>query len=568
MLKTDIDVDKFYLALLSSGELSPDTLSRARRLAAESDDSLALTLSRLGLVSEQDIADTLAQILGLSQVHAKDFLQAEMFVTSLSSTFLRQFHILPFGLDLGGHLLLAMADPGDDYAAHAVALRTGHLVRRCVALPTDLDAALDRLLPPAILPPSPDQNRTSTEAQAGSAGNTELERLREAASDAPVIRTVNQLLARAVDERASDLHFEPTSDGLNVRLRVDGRLRRLPHAPVHMRDAIVSRIKLMAGLDIAERRLPQDGRLAIAVRGLDVDFRVATAPTQHGESVVVRVLDRAQTKLAFAELGFDAVALTALRPQLAQPHGMLLVTGPTGSGKTTTLYAALSELNTDERKVMTVEDPVEYQIAGVQQVQVQPAIGLTFARALRSFLRHNPNVVMVGEIRDQETADVAVQVALTGHLVLSTLHTNDAASGVTRLLDMGVEDYLLVSTCNAIMAQRLVRTLCLQCREPYAPSQEMAVRLGLDGARPALLHRAVGCAACGGSGYKGRTTIIEILPLSEPIRDLVLRRASASEIGRLAVAEGMRTMHMHGMQKALAGLTTVDEVLSATRAAA
>lgn len=563
MLANERSSSLAHQVLLDAGRLTQDALSRARGLAAESDESLALTLSRLGLISEQDVADTLSQALKLEQAYAADLLQAELPDTGLGAAFLRQFHVLPLGLDADGHLLLAMVDPSDDYAAHAIELRAGRPVRRRVALPTDLDAALDRLLPPATLPPGPGED--GAEAQAGSAGSTELERLREAASDAPVIRTVNQLLARAVDERASDLHFEPTPDGLDMRLRVDGRLRRLPHAPAHMRDAVVSRIKLMAGLDIAERRLPQDGRLAVAVRGMDVDFRVATAPTQHGESVVVRVLDRAQTKLAFADLGFDAVALATLRPLLAQPHGMLLVTGPTGSGKTTTLYAALSELNTAERKVMTVEDPVEYQIAGVQQVQVQPAIGLTFARALRSFLRHNPNVVMVGEIRDQETADVAVQVALTGHLVLSTLHTNDAASGVTRLLDMGVEDYLLVSTCNAIMAQRLVRTLCLQCREPYAPSPEMVVRLGLDGDRPALLHRAVGCAACGGSGYKGRTTIIEILPLSEPIRALVLRRASASEIGRLAVAEGMRTMHMHGMQKALAGLTTVDEVLSATR---
>lgn len=569
MLVLSTSVDDLYLALISSGQLTSDALYRARRLATESDESLVLTLSRLGLVSEQDVADALAQALGVAQVFAADLPQTELPATGLGAAFLRQFHVLPLGLDPDGYLLLAMADPGDDYAAHAVSLRTSRSVRRRVALPTDLDAALDRLLPPATLPPGPGQDGRDSDGVAGSgSGSTELERLREAASDAPVIRMVNQLLARAVDERASDLHFEPTPDGLDVRLRVDGRLRRLPHAPAHMRDAIVSRVKLMAGLDIAERRLPQDGRLALAVRGTDVDFRVATTPTQHGESVVVRVLDRAQTKLAFAELGFDAVALAALRPLLAQPHGMLLVTGPTGSGKTTTLYAALSELNTAERKVMTVEDPVEYQIAGVQQVQVQPAIGLTFARALRSFLRHNPNVVMVGEIRDQETADVAVQVALTGHLVLSTLHTNDAASGVTRLLDMGVEDYLLVSTCNAIMAQRLVRTLCQQCREPYAPSQEMAARLGLDGDGPAALHRAVGCAACGGSGYKGRTTIIEILPLTEPIRDLVLRRASASEIGRLAVAEGMRTMHVHGMQKALAGLTTVEEVLSATRAAA
>ena len=486
----NIDLEGPYSALIFSGQLTSDALIRARRLASESGESLALTLSRLGLVSEQDVADALAQALGVAQVCASDLPQTELPVAGLGAAFLRQFHVLPLGFDGDGHLLLAMADPGDDYAAQAASLRTGRPVRRRVALPTDLDAALDRLLPPATLPTGPDQDGDDGSAQASSAaGGTELERLREAASDAPVIRTVNQLRARAVDGRASDLHFEPTPDGLDVRLRVDGRLRRLPHAPAHLRDAIVSRVKLMAGLDIAERRLPQDGRLALAVRGTDVDFRVATTPTQHGESVVVRVLDRAQTRLAFADLGFDGVALAALRPLLAQPHGMLLVTGPTGSGKTTTLYAALSELNTAERKVMTVEDPVEYQIAGVQQVQVQPAIGLTFARALRSFLRHNPNVVMVGEIRDQETADVAVQVALTRHLVLSTLHTNDAASGVTRLLDMGVEDYLLVSTCNAIMAQRLVRTLCTACREPYAPGREMAAKLGLDGGGPPSCRR-------------------------------------------------------------------------------
>jgi len=466
--------------------------------------------------------------------------------------------------DLAGAVPLAMADPSDELAAEAVTLFTGRPVIRFVALPTDLDAALERLLPPDHADGG--GNGSDEAANGAGFGSSELERLREAASDAPVIRLVNGLLGRAVDERASDLHLEPTADGLSVRLRVDGRLRLLePPVSARQRDAVVSRVKLMAGLDIAERRLPQDGRIAHAVRGQEVDFRVATTPTAHGESVVVRVLDRAQVRLDFADLGFDAIALDALRPHLAAPHGMLLVTGPTGSGKTTTLYAALAQLNTHERKLMTIEDPVEYQLAGVQQVQVQPAIGLTFARALRSFLRHNPNVVMVGEIRDLETAQVAVQVALTGHLVLSTLHTNDAASGVTRLLDMGVEDYLIASTCNAIMAQRLIRTLCPACRAPYRVSAAHAARLGLGAQQPATLHRGLGCAACGFSGFKGRSTVIEILPLSETIRELVLRRASAAEIARAAVAEGMRTMHAHGMEKALAGVTTVEEVLAATR---
>jgi general secretion pathway protein E len=463
---------------------------------------------------------------------------------------------------------LAMANPSDDATAEAVALFVGRPVRRYVALPTDIDAALDLLLPNSAAQINGEIGQDSVDNLVGPGlGTSDLDRLREAASDAPVIRLVNALLGRAVDERGSDLHLEPTTDQLTVRLRVDGRLRSLDTpVPARLRDAVVSRVKLMAGLDIAERRLPQDGRIAHAVRGREIDFRVATTPTAHGESVVIRVLDRTQVQLDFARLGFDEVAMAALKPLLAAPHGMILVTGPTGSGKTTTLYAALSVLNTPDRKLMTIEDPIEYQLGGVQQVQVQPGIGLTFARALRSFLRHNPNVVMVGEIRDLETAQIAVQVALTGHLVLSTLHTNDAATGVTRLLDMGVEDYLIASTCNAIMAQRLIRTLCQECREPYEASPSYLARLGMSSEKPAQLSRQGGCKLCDGSGYRGRSTILEILPLTDSIRDLVLRRASAAEIARAAVNQGMRTMQAHGMEKARAGITTVDEVLAATRA--
>jgi general secretion pathway protein E len=565
-----VEADPFSY-LIASGQLSPDALTRARRLATEADERLAATLTRLGHVSERDMAQGFARAYRLHLVEAAALAQDSISFSEISPAFLRQARVLPLAVasvgteDMEGAVALAMADPSDEETVEAVTLFTGRPVVRLVALPTDLEAALDRLLPH-------DGDGGGTGAEEGAAANgmsfatSELDRLREAASDAPVIRLVNNLLGRAVDDAASDLHLEPMPDGLSVRLRVDGRLHVVePTIAARLRDAVVSRVKLMAGLDIAERRLPQDGRIAHAVRGQEVDFRVATTPTAHGESVVVRVLDRTQVRLDFAELGFDDAALAALQPQLAAPHGMLLVTGPTGSGKTTTLYAALAQLNTHERKLMTIEDPIEYQLGGVQQVQVQPGIGLTFARALRSFLRHNPNVVMVGEIRDLETAQVAVQVALTGHLVLSTLHTNDAASGVTRLLDMGVEDYLIASTCNAIMAQRLIRTLCRACREPYQVSAAHAARLGLGDEQPVTLHRGAGCAACGFSGFKGRSTILEILPITETIRDLVLRRASSAEIARAAVADGMRTMHAHGMAKALAGVTTVDEVLAATR---
>jgi len=553
--------------LMASGKLSADALARAHRLVAETGDALPVTLTRLGLVSESDMAEAFAETLHLPRLDADALSVKELPLPGLSLDFLRQSRVLPLPDDGDGEVRLAMADPSDEAAAEAVALFAGCPVRRLVALPTDIEAALDRLLQQQGKADGAEDFGADEAALRSGLGDSDLERLNEAASDAPVIRLVNNLLGRAVDERGSDLHLEPTPDGLTVRLRVDGRLRALtPAVPARLRDAVVSRIKLMAGLDIAERRLPQDGRIAHSVRGQEVDFRVATAPTAHGETVVVRVLDRAQIRLDFTALGFDEIAMAALQPVLAAPHGLFLVTGPTGSGKTTTLYAALATLNTPDQKVMTIEDPVEYQLAGVQQVQVQPGIGLTFARALRSFLRHNPNIVMVGEIRDLETAQIAVQVALTGHLVLSTLHTNDAASGVTRLIDMGVEDYLIASICNAILAQRLIRTICSHCRQPYDVTAGYASRLGLSCDGPVTLYRGMGCPACGGSGYKGRTTILEILPVTDKIRDLILRRASAAEIAREAVGEGMRSMHAHGMQKALAGETTIDEVLAATRA--
>jgi general secretion pathway protein E len=376
---------------------------------------------------------------------------------------------------------------------------------------------------------------------------------------------VNAILTRAVDARASDIHIEPGASRLAVRFRIDGAMQEVESPPLRLRDAIVSRVKIMARLNIAERRLPQDGRMSASVRGTEIDFRVSTLPTVHGESVVIRVLDREQVSLDFAALGFDDHALAELNRILALPFGILLVTGPTGSGKTTTLYTALKQLNTPERKLMTIEDPVEYQLEGVNQVQVQPQIGLSFAWALRSFLRQNPNIVMVGEIRDLETAQVAVQVALTGHMILSTLHTNDAASGVTRLLDMGVEDYLIVSTVNAILAQRLVRRLCVACRQPYEVSEVLASRLGLALARPERFFQAHGCEACGGTGYRGRTTLLEILPMTDAIRRLVLDHASSGEIRAAAMAAGMRTMLAHGLQKAREGLTSLQEVLGATR---
>jgi general secretion pathway protein E len=543
--------------LRNRGRLSADALERAKRIAGETGEAIEPILTKLGLVSERDMAEAFAESLGLDVAVPEHAVTDETLLESISPVFLRQYQLLPIHRE-AGVLRLAMANPLDEYAADAMALITGCRIIRLAATATDIAAALDRVLA---------DTRTQNDGAAGAdASDADLERLRDLASDAPVIRQVNQILSRAVDARASDVHIEPGASRLMVRFRIDGVMQEVEAPPRHMRDAVISRIKIMARLNIAERRLPQDGRMSTSVRGTEIDFRVSTLPTVHGESVVIRVLDRDHVALDFAALGFDDIALTELNRLLSLPFGMLLVTGPTGSGKTTTLYAALKQLNTPGRKLMTIEDPVEYQLDGVNQVQVQQHIGLTFAWALRSFLRQNPNIVMVGEIRDLETAQVAVQVALTGHMILSTLHTNDAASGITRLLDMGVEDYLIVSTVNAILAQRLVRTLCRTCREPYEVSVELAARLGLSLPAPATFFRQSGCPACGGTGFKGRTTILEILPMTDAIRRLVLDHASSGDIARAAIAAGMRTMLAHGLTKAREGITTIEEILGATRA--
>ena len=369
---------------------------------------------------------------------------------------------------------------------------------------------------------------------------------------------VNRLITEAVDAQASDIHMEPNEDSLTVRYRIDGLLRHVALLPLAVRGSVVARVKVMAGLDLAEKRLPQDGRLRLAVRGHEIDLRVATAPAIHGESVVMRILDRSNLKLEFGALGLDAGLAATFREAIHRPHGIVLVTGPTGSGKTTTLYAALSELNQIERKLLTAEDPIEYRLPGIVQTQVQPSIGFTFATALRSFLRQDPDAIMVGEIRDVETAQIAVQAALTGHMILSTLHTNTAAGAMTRLIDMEVEPFLLSSVLTGIMAQRLVRRLCLVCREPYTPAAALLQRLGITAE---TLYRPVGCTACHGTGYSGRIALFEFLPVTDPIARLILRRADAREIEDAARADGHRSLVDEGYAKAALGLTSVEEVM-------
>lgn len=530
--------------------LGADALARAQSVATETGEPMAAVLTRLGLVSEQALATAYAQATGLPIVEALHLPEAPVDGAQVSPAFLRANKLVPVALDDAG-VTVAFADPFDSFALEALAFVFGRPVRQLIGRPTDIEAALDRL----YAPDTPDM------LLPGGADDTDVERLKDMSSEAPVIRAVNRLVAAAVNARASDIHVEPADDRLAVRLRIDGVLVEQDPLPAAMRAAFVSRVKIMAGLNIAEKRLPQDGRMRLAVRGHEIDLRVATSPSIHGESVVMRILDRSNLALDFASLGFDEALVRPLRNILARPHGIVLVTGPTGSGKTTTLYAALAEMNRADRKLLTIEDPIEYRLAGVIQTQVNPAIGLDFAAALRSFLRQDPDVMMVGEIRDLETASVAVQAALTGHTILSTLHTNSAAAAVTRLIDMGVEPFLITSSVNAVLAQRLVRRLCPDCRTPFTPPAELAASFGGLVEPGAEVYRANGCPACGGTGFRGRIAILELLVMDEGIAALVLGRAEAREINRAALASGMRSLLADGVAKARAGLTTLEEIL-------
>jgi general secretion pathway protein E len=549
---------KVIANLQKAGKLTGSDVNRARRLVEESGDPILRMLVRLGLVSERDMAQAASEVLDLPLTEASAFPDAPVAEESLSLRFLKDSRVLP----LREHdevLEAAFADPTDGFALEAVAMAAGKPVVPSVGLPTEIEAALERLYEK----PKEGTEEDALEADLGEVSEDDIEHLKDLASEAPVIRTVNQIIQKAVESRASDIHIEPFADELKVRYRVDGILSEVDSPPSRSTAAVISRVKIMAKLNIAERRLPQDGRIPLRVQGKELDLRVSTVPTMFGESVVMRLLDKESVRFDFDALGFDGSPRERLEDILRMPYGILLVTGPTGSGKSTTLYTALSRLNTQERKIITVEDPVEYQLPGINQIQVKPQIGMTFAGALRSIVRQDPDIIMVGEMRDLETARIAVQSALTGHVVLSTLHTNDAASGVTRLLDMGVEDYLLTSTVNGILAQRLVRSLCPNCREVYRPLPELSSKLEriAGSGRELTLYRATGCPDCNGTGYRGRLVITEVLVMTDRIRQAVLSHATATEIQRIATQEGMLTMYDDGLRKSLEGRTTMEEVL-------
>ncbi|MCF7222104.1 type II secretion system ATPase GspE [Marilutibacter chinensis] len=548
--------------LVSKGRLKEADLGRARRLQVETGGSLLSLLGRLGLVSERDHADAVAEVTGLPLVSAQTAPDLPPEDVSLSVKFMKQFHVCPLASGEQGIELL-MADPQDGYAVDAVRLALARPLQLKIGLRSEIEALIERWY---------GQGRSAmgaiveTAEGEGSGDLDDVEHLRDLASEAPVIRLVNLIIQRAVELRASDIHIEPFENRLKVRYRVDGVLQEGESPPQNLTAAVISRIKIMAKLNIAERRLPQDGRIMLRVQGKELDLRVSTIPTAHGESVVMRLLDRETVVFDFKRLGFTDHFLPQFQKVLDQPHGILLVTGPTGSGKTTTLYTALSKLNTPDVKIITVEDPVEYQIEGINQIQAKPQIGLDFAQALRSIVRQDPDIIMIGEMRDLETCRIAIQSALTGHLVLSTLHTNNAAGGITRLLDMGVEDYLLTSTVNGILAQRLVRRLERQHAERYPASAEEIEKFGLRRYQPEgdiHLFRPRP-SALSPTGYSGRTTIMEFLVMNDELRRAVMRHAGMGEIEEIARRCGMRTMYEDGIAKALAGETTIEEVLRVT----
>jgi general secretion pathway protein E len=548
--------------LVEEGITTADTVAQAAARAAKSGERIGEVLIAMGVVSSEDVLRALARQQGLPFLTRDELPSPLPILKNLSAKYLRQYAVCPVSVE-GNVLTVAVADPLNPLVIDDLRQGTGLAVKLVVSLPEAITEAIDRTYEGVATPLQRIVEGMDDERAAEV--DEDVNHLRDMAFEAPVVRLVNLLVENAIGSGASDIHIEPFEDTLRVRYRIDGILYEQEAPPRRLQAAVTSRIKIMAEMNIAERRLPQDGRIRVTLHGRRVDIRVSTIPTVHGESIVMRLLDRSSVFLPLERLGFSDETRRRFERLITLPHGILLVTGPTGSGKTTTLYGALDKINSPDRKILTVEDPVEYQLKGVNQIPVKAKIGLTFATGLRHIVRQDPDVILVGEIRDLETADVAIQAALTGHLVFSTLHTNDAPSAITRLQDMGVESFLLVSVLEGVIAQRLVRRICQACREPHAPPPADLQALGVSADPGVTLFRGRGCDECRGTGYRGRSGIYELFLISEEVRSLALRRVSAREIRRHAIEMGMVTLRLDGWAKAQQGLTTVDEVLRVTQ---
>ncbi len=554
--------------LIEDGLLLPNQLDEAIQIQKSKGGRLLKILTDKQFVSDQDMAFSMGRCLNTPPVNLSKVRVPEEILNLVPREMAKAHKLVPIAR-LENKLFVAMADPTNVLAVDDLKRRVELEIVPMIATERAVGEALSGVHAAStnmseVLKQVSEEVASDVEVQAQKREEIDLDRLATDSEDAPVIKIVNLILAQAIKEKASDIHIEPFQRTLKLRYRIDGELIQAESPPKALQLAITSRIKILAGLNIAERRVPQDGRFRIKVMGKEVDLRISILPTQHGEKVVIRILDKTALAGSIESMGMDEETIARFRKAIDAPHGMILVTGPTGSGKTTTLYSVLQELNSPNYNIVTVEDPIEYELMGVNQVAARPDIGLDFASALRSILRQDPDIVMVGEIRDNETADIAVKAALTGHQVLSTLHTNDAAGAIARLDDMGIEPFLISSSVIMACAQRLVRRVCLNCRDEFVPEPEMFERLGMEPAEGAIFYHGSGCDRCKGRGYSGRAAIIEALPVTETIRRLIIKRASAAVIKNQAISEGMKTLRMVGIDKALEGITTLEEVWRVT----
>ena len=559
--------DRIADVLIEDGLLLPNQLEEATAIQKQKGGRLLKILTDKQFVTDQDMAFSMGRCLNVSPVNLARIRIPEEIMGLIPREMAKANKLVPVAR-LNGKLFIAMVDPTNVLAVDDVKRRVQLDVVPMIATEKSVvdalsgahgGAGINQALRDVVK--EAEKPEGGVEFQAKVSEEIDIDRLATDSEDAPVIKIVNLIMVQAIREKASDIHIEPFQNSLKLRYRVDGDLTPAESPPKALQLAITSRIKILAGLNIAERRVPQDGRFRVKVMGKEVDLRVSILPTSHGEKVVIRILDKTALTGSIDQMGLDEETLVKFRKAIDAPHGMILVTGPTGSGKTTTLYSVLQELNNPQYNIVTVEDPIEYELNGINQVSVRNDIGLDFASALRSILRQDPDIVMVGEIRDNETADIAVKAALTGHQVLSTLHTNDAAGAITRLDDMGIEPFLISSSILMTCAQRLVRKICTNCREEFMPEPEIFTRLGVEPKAETVFYRGSGCDRCKGRGYLGRLAIIEALTVTEAVRRLIMKRASAAVIKNQAVTEGMKTLRMAGIDKALEGQTTLEEVL-------
>ncbi len=553
--------------LVSAGQISEAQLRQALQEQKMSGGRLGSTLVKLGYISEDDLINFLCVQFGVPAVNLRDFKIDEQVVTLIPNDLIDKYMIIPINR-VGSTLIVATCDPTNISAIDDIKFITGYNVEIVVASETLIKETIEKLFDSSSI--LEDVMSTFDDSELELIQEEEdlsISELKKETEDAPVIRLVNHILVDAIHKGASDIHLEPYEKMFRVRYRIDGVLYEVMKPPMKLKNAITSRVKIMSELDIAERRLPQDGRIKMKIsKGKTMDFRVSVLPTLFGEKIVLRLLDQSNLQLDMTKLGFEELPLEHVKKAIYQPFGMVLVTGPTGSGKTTTLYSALSELNKTSDNIMTAEDPVEFNLEGVNQVQIREKINLTFAAALRSFLRQDPDIILVGEMRDLETAEISIKAALTGHMVLSTLHTNDAPSTITRLIDMGVEPFLIVSSLNLILAQRLARKICPNCRKPADIPVKALIQSGMpeEVATEATCYMGEGCNDCNNTGYKGRIALYEVMPITDELRAAVINGANTIELKDIAIRNGMKTLRQSGLSKVLEGITSFKEVLRVT----